>query len=173
MGWTYMNNVPKDAKAFLDKEMGGNLLASAKVGREYYAAVKSRVTDEVFAVIAVLDSKDGFGFKLMDETMGPYFYNCPDKILKLLTPTDNTFALKWREQVMKFRTMKTAAKNIQNGNVIKFDEQISFGPYGYEDTFTVSKRGSVVRFYMEKNGMLCRITKWNTRPFTIQHKATT
>jgi hypothetical protein len=172
MGWDYLVHTrPAKAKDYLDKQFTG-LVASAMIGNEYYAAIKMTNTDKVFGLVVIVDRKNGeFGYKSMDEQMGPYFYKCPDKILKLLSPTTNEHALKWREMCAKVREMKNAAKKIQTGDVIKFEDRLSFGAYGMEDTFTVTKKDRAVRFYMEKNGMLCRITNWKTRPFTIIHKA--
>ena len=36
--------------------------------------------------------------KTMDETMGPFYYDCPKRILKMLSPTDNEAALEWRRK---------------------------------------------------------------------------
>lgn len=36
--------------------------------------------------------------KNLNEEMGPYESNCPKKILKQLTPTDNEIALEWRKR---------------------------------------------------------------------------
>ena len=47
---------------------------------------------EVVACVCLLGySKDyyNFGFKDMDENMGPFNYDCPERILNLLTPTSN------------------------------------------------------------------------------------
>ena len=38
------------------------------------------------------------GYKDMEESEGPYYYNCPERILKLLTPTSNEYALRWRKK---------------------------------------------------------------------------
>ena len=35
-------------------------------------------------------------YKDIDETMMPYCFDCPQKILKQLTPTDNEYAKQWR-----------------------------------------------------------------------------
>ncbi len=42
-------------------------------------------------------TRDGkLGYKSMDETMLPYYYNCPRRILEVLTSTTNASALEWR-----------------------------------------------------------------------------
>lgn len=103
------------------------IVRSQMVGSVYYAAVrttKRRVVDpdgnfikdaqgnyvredvpfweqEIWAAIFKTGS-DGpywnFGYKDMDETVGPCECDCPKSILDLLTPTDNEIANMWRER---------------------------------------------------------------------------
>lgn len=98
-----------------------NVLKSSMVGNTYYAAVsplkKSNGKNEngdyiyidipeservVFGVVFLtsIDTKDyyNFSYKDMDETCGPYKYDCPKGILDLLTPTENEYANAWRKQ---------------------------------------------------------------------------
>lgn len=173
MGWDYLTVArPANAKQFLDEEFKEGLVASAMHGKnEYYAAYRSKNGD-VFGMVVILDRKKGeFGWKSMDESMGPYYNNCPAKILDLLTAPTNEYALAWRNRCRANLTQKKTATTLKNGDVVKFEQPLSFGPYGTEQTFTVCKSGKTVRFQMEKNGMMCRITHWQTRPFTILHKA--
>lgn len=82
------------------------VLKSAMVGRVYYAAVAEERNGERKAVSAVIcltcgkSRRDGteWGFKDMDETMGPFYHDCPAAILDLLTPTDSAFAIDWRRR---------------------------------------------------------------------------
>ena len=56
---------------------------------------------DVVALVCLLNyapkSYNNFGWKDVDETCGPCECDCPEKILKLLTPTTNEYALRWRE----------------------------------------------------------------------------
>lgn len=94
------------------KDKDGNLLRtnrvlkSAMVGSTYYAAVETKkVTGErqVWAAIFLTCGKTrhdhtDWGYKDMDETMGPNEAKCPASILALLTPTDSQWANEWREK---------------------------------------------------------------------------
>lgn len=81
------------------------VLKSAMVGSVYYGAVLKQVpgeADRVFAAIYLTCGKsrwDGsiWGYKGMDESMLPYYFDCPASILSLLTPTDGERANEWRE----------------------------------------------------------------------------
>jgi len=114
MGWWFHNsdyrkpNGDIDRKAEMDSvviDEGFQLIKSALVGVIYYAAIKDNNSNNVFGFIAITtsDKKNGynFGYKGIDETMGPFFYNCPISILKLLTPTDNEEAKYWRDMCLK------------------------------------------------------------------------
>lgn len=86
------------------------VLKSSMVGSTYYAAIKqTKFATEaepeltrVFAMVCLtsVDTKEYFNFsyKDMDETMGPFKYDCPKGILDLLTPTENEYANEWRKQ---------------------------------------------------------------------------
>ena len=85
------------------------VLKSRMVGSTYYAAVKMTTyateTDpekvEVIAaiVLTAVESKSyhNFSYKDMDETVGPFKYDCPKSILDMLTPTESERAKKWRK----------------------------------------------------------------------------
>lgn len=129
---------------------------SAMVGSVYYAAVRplrSFVGDcnksepipeseqHVFAAV-LLTSTDvqsfyNFGYKDMDETMGPGPVDCPIGILNLLSPTDNEYANAWRECCRQRASEKKAMKKNQKdldilpiGTVIKCGdtELVKSGP---------------------------------------------
>lgn len=127
MGWTsyqatHYKNGKIDRKAECDRLFNWAddsrevaVLKSAMVGSTYYAAVKATKGDfsEVHAVVCLTstNSRDYFNFsyKDMDETCGPFQYNCPKGILDLLSPTDNEYALAWREACRENLAKKKSA----------------------------------------------------------------
>ena len=95
----------------------GKVLKSAMVGSTYYAAVQNH-KGEVWAAVFLTCSRtkwDGtaWGYKDMDETMGPNEDRCPASILALLTPTDSQWANEWRERCRK--NIAKAAEIRKNG----------------------------------------------------------
>lgn len=75
------------------------VLKSAMVGSTYYAAL--RVSSEKVIGVVILTcgkGKDGtlWGYKVMDESMGPCEDRCPAGVLALLTPTSSLIAKEWR-----------------------------------------------------------------------------
>ena len=121
MGWTSLNasyykNGKVDVKTeidntfYRDNSSGTKFkcLKSSMVGSVYYSACERITTDGnrvVFGLVVKtsVNTKDyyNFSYKDMDETMCPYYYDCPKGILDLLTPTDNEYALQWRENCRK------------------------------------------------------------------------
>jgi len=118
MGWTFYNsheykNGKVDRKAECDKintwedsDGKGRVLKSTMRGSVYYAAYeftnKVKNTVEVIGLVMLTSSdlKNGcnFGYKDITESMGPGFYDCPTSILDLLSPTDNEYAIEWRNK---------------------------------------------------------------------------
>lgn len=113
MGWSTVYTSKATAaerKEYLDnyvfKWHGGKtkIIKSAMVGATYYAAAESTKEDgskEVWAIVCLTenDSRKGeFSYKDMDESAGPCDSKCPAGILNLLSPTDDKYALEWRER---------------------------------------------------------------------------
>ena len=105
MGWSY-EYTPfgvNDKKAKCDGLFsdGYTVVKSAMVGNVYYAAIKhTKEARQPVTGTVILTSVDGayFGYKGINEEMGPGVYDCPAGILKLLTPTENAYAREWREK---------------------------------------------------------------------------
>lgn len=145
MGWTWQEalhykNGKVDRKAECDAYFSSRnakyyvVEKSAMVGSVYYAAIRAignynykddtvtaipKEYQYVFAVVFLTstNAKDvyNFGYKDMDETMLPFFYDCPVGILKLLSPTDNESANEWRKRCKETAERKKREKNDPNG----------------------------------------------------------
>ena len=98
----------------------------------FYAAIEQthKETGErhVWAVVILVrhypkDPHYNFGWKDMDESCGPYETNCPERILKLLTPTDNEYALGWRKACWANIEKRKARKNLPPGTVLRYGDR--------------------------------------------------
>lgn len=78
-----------------------------------------------------------FGYKVMDETMGPFMYECPERILRLLTPTDNEYALRWREKCWERLRSRQNKPKLKKGLLIEFAQPITFTNGAEEKVFRV------------------------------------
>lgn len=98
---------------------------------EVYAAIKNKKTQEVFAVILLVQHTRGyynFSYKSMDEFAGPGATNCPKKILDLLSPLTkendpNGWAENWR---MKCWEKIYTSANAKGKDYLITDKEISF-----------------------------------------------
>lgn len=124
-----------------DRDESGKLLRksevlkSAMVGSTHYAAVRvtKYAADEapestsVYAAVTLtyVDNRyyNNFGYKDMSENMGPHQCKCPKSILDLLSPTDNEYALAWRENCRRNIEEKKnpdRPANLPIGSIIRF-----------------------------------------------------
>ena len=107
-----------------------NVLKSRMIGSTYYAAIEAKengITVKVFAAIVLtsVNMKDYFNFsyKDMDESSGPYCYDCPKGILDLLTDTDSEYAVQWRKrcrETIQKKKDKLTKGTLPVGSIIKF-----------------------------------------------------
>ena len=158
MGWTgyqatKYKNGQIDRKAECDALFeNGNVLKSAMVGSIYYAAVRYKDNKIGAVVIRTSVDKGEFYYKDMDETMNPYYYDCPASILKLLTPTDSEYALEWRktcaekQEQNKKKRANSKKEEIGTQYEVEINEDINFS-----DGFTL-KQGSIVKVQKELFG---------------------
>ena len=165
MGWLYMPRCSMaghaSPTAYLDDQFtytrdqedgstrGLKVIASSCPGnRVYYAAAQvlaNGIGGEIFAIVCLVrwnpNDKEGmiFGYKDMDETMGPNEASCPEAILKLLTPTQNEHALDWRKRCLA--NLQRRSRKLQDGDRIKLPAPMKFTDGHESDEFIVEKRG--------------------------------
>ena len=97
---------------------------------EYYAAVeqieKSTGERRVWAAVFMvkLFKEDNYGhnicWKGMDESMGPNISRCPERVLKLLTPTDYEHAVEWRARCWAHIEKAKARPKIKPGMKLRY-----------------------------------------------------
>jgi len=154
MGWTFLDKVPgQSIREFFAEEMNGEypdgsvgrVLDCAVVNmREAYIAYERVWPDgrrEVRAIVCLLSFRPrdefNFGYKDMGEEMHPYYYNCPERILRLLTPTGNESALRWRQKCWENVRARQARPKLRKGMVIRFAEPVRFNNGDIESEFRV------------------------------------
>lgn len=77
-----------------------------------------------------------FVVKSEDESMGPYRYDCPKRLLNKLTPTESTYAQEWRAGVERFHEARKAARAVV-GKTIRLSSSLNYGSAGEVDTVVV------------------------------------
>lgn len=132
--------------------------------------VQDKATGIILAeAMIILTRKEGdwIYFKEMGETVHPYYYDAPKKLLEKLDslyPPFNDNAKAWRDACRK-RSVKSKVK-LKIGDVVKFAKPMQFGALFSEDTFTYESYVGKDAF-RATNGTLCRITKWKQRDFEV------
>ena len=190
MGWLTMSRYHMGghatAKAYLDAQFtysrdidgvvkGLKLLASScPQNRTYYAAAQVMVDGvggDVFAIVCKViwnpKSKTGehFGYKDMDESMGPCEDNCPAHILDLLTSTDKEHALDWRRRCRA--NLERRARKIEDGDRIKLASALTFTDGHVGDEFIVAKRGRRLSFRDPETRLGYAISRFMEREWTV------
>ena len=186
MGWTstWVNFSSRDStriKDFLADEWNSGGIFSvvdySKKGNTVYMAVKKLDTEEIFAVVTLISFSGGeFYWKTMDESMGPVEAECPQRILKRLTPTDYEFAQDWRDRCWQYhKTNKIRSQKYKHGDILEFPREISFMNGFNGKVFILVKEGRSTYFapFKGQNDMSqvyaqYRITRWkNSDPKII------
>lgn len=190
MGWLTMSRYHMGGhatpKAYLDAQFtysrdvdgvvkGLKLLASScPQNRTYYAAAQQMVDGvggDVFAIVCKVmwnpRSKTGehFGYKDMDESMGPCEDNCPAHILDLLTLTDKEHALDWRRRCRA--NLERRARKIDDGDRIKLASPLTFTDGHVGEEFIVVKRGRRLSFRDPETRVGYTISRFMQREWTI------
>lgn len=190
MGWLTMSRYHMGghatAKAYLDAQFtyshkvegtvrGLKVLASScPQNRTYYAAAQVMVDGvgkEIFAIVCLVTwnpkSKTGehFGYKDMDESMGPCEDHCPAHILDLLTPTDREHANAWRQRCRA--NLERRARKVEDGDRIKLATPLTFIDGHVGDEFIVVKRGRRLSFRDPETRLGYSISRFMERDWTV------
>jgi len=143
MGWIYTTRQSGESvRAFFERAFNyrledgksGTIIASSVQFRVAYFAYRICTpgqSDKVTAIVCLLDyrPKDfpyNFGYKDMGEEMGPCESRCPERILKLLTPTDSEFAKAWRQRCWDYINKRKGAIRVRKYQWVKFSKPIRF-----------------------------------------------
>jgi len=107
MGWTGLYR--RDIKTISDRRrvlldelnQDNNIIDISNKGNTFYVAYKTKDNDVSALVVLTSKNKDEFLYKVIGESCMPYQFDCPKRILKLLTPTNNDYANQWRNKCLE------------------------------------------------------------------------
>ncbi len=117
-------------------------IAAKTVGNVLYGIVEVTYNADAsvqrIAVVYLLSNprRDGWGYKAMDETVGPCEVGFPVEWLDRLTAPLNEWAAKWREEVRSHKANKAALASLLKG--LKVGDQIHTPHYG-TGTYEIAK----------------------------------
>lgn len=198
MGWLIYNHTPASIRDEIAGLCGGDnetrrshAVHISQKGNVWYAAVRVEPkegrlpsghdatgdyeTDAAgsytfAAVFLTTRQGGGWGYKDMDETMGPNEAQAPLKLLDLLSPTTSEWALKWRQKCRDNAALK--CRHLKPGDVIRLEQPLRFTDGSERQTFRVSTdsypgaRRSRTVFVCTETGATCRISNIRQRNWT-------
>jgi hypothetical protein len=143
MGWTFTQKSYQTTREFFERQFNYDKPEEGKSGKVIACSATWAVAYLAYEVIApgkrdvvaivclirhVPRAVDGynFGYKDMEECMGPYESKCPETILKLLTPTTNESAIEWRARCWERINKRKNAPKVHKGDWIKFSQPLTF-----------------------------------------------
>jgi hypothetical protein len=160
MGWTEVHKEPCSYRDYFNEGLKGSIIDSHTEKGVFYGALRHE--KGVYALVILVRPQKGYfnlSYKWMDESFHPYYYDCPDRILDLLTPTESKGANEWRSICRERNKRK---KQVKKGTVIKFTEPIHFTNGIVRDTFQYAGGN---RF--QYAGYYFNIRNWISREFTV------
>jgi hypothetical protein len=168
MGWTTTNRNGKSLKEFLAEQLWPHKVIDIAVVymRTAYIAFELKdgtVTCGIF--LLQFNPGDGYeiGYKDMDETVGPYERNCPERILKLLTAEPVGYAAEWRADCWKNIEKKKA---IKNGGTIVLDSPLRFSDGVVRQRFRKIVKSKY--FYCLEDDATCRLSSYQLQNATVE-----
>jgi hypothetical protein len=187
MGWITTYRAPgKSNRDFFEQEVLGEnyaILDCATIDRTFYAAVK-HPEGYVFGLVVLIylapRAEFNFGWKDIDESMGPAEDHCPQRVLDLLTPIDTLYpwdrhgdepsgrkwAREWRERCAANAAAKAQRPTVKPGDTLIFDHPLEFASGATHSELRLIK-GSL----FEVGCSRFRIPKWRERSYSVRPKA--
>ncbi len=171
MGWTFTNrekgtsNLTWFRREFCPTEPERLIDMATKNGTAY-GALRVR-SGEVRAIVILTRwvPKDyyNFGYKDMDESMGPSDDDCPKRIYDLLTPLtedDNEWSAEWRQRVEE----RLARPKVKKGMRLRWTPEFwRGGPYGICEYLGGSGRN----LFRTEYGNLVIFNGWRSMPYEV------
>ncbi len=121
---------------------------------------------EVIALVCLIHhcpkAEWNFGYKDMEECMGPCERRCPKTILNLLTPTTEKTSLEWRKDCWDRIHKKENQPKVSPGDWVKFSKEMEFTNGAKADTFQFRNGSGFCTQYGER----VRISHWREKEFT-------
>jgi hypothetical protein len=192
MGWLYQRDTVDNPVAYLTAKYNYDCdthtlqaLDGARVGTTVYLAVKS--TDKktarcfVFAAVILISNtkRRGFGYKDMTESMGPCQCDCPDRIMRLLSPISEipnpSYSADWRarvaEQKNQVRQRRERRKALRVGSTVTLPTPIRFLGGSVASRFCVTRFRRKTPIFVSLDGpeFYCRLRAATLAAATITH----
>lgn len=163
MGWTGTYYDGESIEEFFDNEFVGDKRAckGSVRGNTYYSAWYDKEGNIYASVILFHIKGNEITYKEITENGGPYECDCPQRILKILSPTTNEYALDWRNRCIEKRNK---LKKIKLNTIIRFKTPIEFYILDKATDFKWVGRNKFIHI---SANVLVKIKGWKDREFEI------
>jgi hypothetical protein len=195
MGWLFQRDPVDDPVAHLtrkftyaDDTYDQQPLDGARAGNTVYLAIRSteKATGRSFIFAAVIlisnTRKHGFGYKDQTETMGPHQYDCPERIMRLLSPIADLpragYAADWRAAVAARHAEKRRRRQLRNslgvGSTVTLQTAVRFPGGAAATAFSVAyfRRQTPIFISLDGPEFYCRLTAATLAAATITQPTT-
>lgn len=93
-------------------------------GREHYFAIYNARTNSTEVIVVLASKRNGqIAVKVIDEGMGPYYYNASARVVDALSPTSDPTALSWRAYCREVYQKRARLKRAAIGDSVKIGEE--------------------------------------------------
>jgi hypothetical protein len=189
-GWLYQDDPVDDPLSYLKDKYNYDCdthtlqtLDGARFSNTVYLAVKS--TDKkttrsfVFAAVILISNtkKDGFGYKDMSESIGPCQCDCPQRIMRLLSPIADIprpgYTADWRARVAARRIERRQRQQLRNslhvGSLVTLPSPTRFSGGITASQFRVAyfRRRTPIFEAIDAPGFYCRLRAATLATVTI------
>jgi hypothetical protein len=124
MGTSYQQVRNRSTLDILKSELSSDCEIIASCIRADCAYLAIKRGDMVMGSVARLyRSKGELGIKWIDEDMGPYYFECPRRVLDCLTPTDCARARDWRASCGSWNIRNEKLNHDLSGQVFRYNDR--------------------------------------------------
>lgn len=132
MGWLFWNNPDFGKKEVIalicgkgDRSLwleGVKIHATSVVGNHVWQVIQADGEPKMIVLTLIQSGGpgSGWGYKSMDESAGPYHYDCPLYLLEMADAPMNDNAAEWREEVRKAHSEKLLARKLTVGSFVTY-----------------------------------------------------
>ena len=114
-----------------------NVLAKRCIGNELWVVREETLTGQdpkrIICLYLLTSHGGDWGYKPMDESMGPHYYKCPVRFLGMVPlpclceGTKPCDCGKWRRNVLAYWRVQDAYKNLKVGQTVILKDEITIG----------------------------------------------
>jgi hypothetical protein len=143
MGWLYSHPtraaLVESLRSPTRFRAGCTVLKSRVIGSRHWYLIEGPDKVRMVGLDLLGVSDKQHGYKDMDETMGPYYYDCPAAWLDMCTAPLNEYSRAWRETVRVHAARKSERQRLVSGTVVQYGShqyrlEVSLGRRGWDVT---------------------------------------